>query len=120
VKDIPAYFINRYDMSWYKQATIRDELRLRYPQVKIWITEENDKIIFSYLYVPEELRGQGIGKKIMKEVIAYANSAKKPIYLTPETLSGKNRLISWYERFGFKDKSEDDFSTQHTMKKEPE
>jgi GNAT superfamily N-acetyltransferase len=106
-------------MNWYKFSTIRDDLRNKYPQLTIWLTEEPDKIILNDLRARKEMRGQGFGTSFMKDLIEYSKKVNKPIYLTPETSSGKNRLISWYEGLGFKDKPKSDFSVRHTMKRLP-
>lgn len=58
------------------------------------------KVPMTYLWfigVDPLAQGQGIGSKLLQEIINYSNSNKRPIYL--ETSTVKN--LPWYEKFGF-------------------
>ena len=58
-----------------------------------------------FIGVSPEFQGQGIGEKLMREIIADADQMKRPIYLETSTL--KN--IPWYQKFGFEVYGELDF-----------
>ena len=68
------------------------------------IYENTTSLILSRIIINDECRGQGIGTKIMEELVNYADSNSQIIALTPSSDFGgnKNRLIQFYKRFGFK------------------
>ena len=53
--------------------------------------------------IPKELKGQGIAKSIMKEILSIADKNNIILSLTPtnEFGSSKARLIDFYKKFGF-------------------
>ena len=68
--------------------------------------------------IEDEFRGNGIGSKVVEEIIEYAKKHNfKQILLSPQPLdlirdNNKNeddfkrksrRLVNWYSRFGFKE-----------------
>jgi GNAT superfamily N-acetyltransferase/5'(3')-deoxyribonucleotidase len=59
--------------------------------------------VLSKIVVPKELRGTGVGSKVMKDLIDKADNEHAIIALTPDTAFGgaKGRLIQFYKRFGF-------------------
>jgi GNAT superfamily N-acetyltransferase len=83
------------------------------------IYEFDDYIELSKVVVPKESRGSGIGTKFMNDLIKYAKSKNKDIFLTPSSDFGgsKGRLIQFYKGFGFKpNKGRDrDFRSKNTM-----
>jgi ribosomal protein S18 acetylase RimI-like enzyme len=58
-----------------------------------------------FIGVSPEFQGQGIGEKLMREILADADLMRRPIYLETSTL--KN--IPWYQKFGFEVYGELDF-----------
>ena len=68
------------------------------------IYENRGSLILSRIIVKPESRGSGIGKKIMSDLITYADNNKQIVALTPSSDFGgnKNRLIQFYKSFGFK------------------
>lgn len=68
------------------------------------IYENSTSIKLDRIIINPEFREQGIGKKIMNDLIQYADHNKQIIVLTPASDFGgnKNRLIQFYKSFGFK------------------
>ena len=81
---------------------------------------EKGDISLSRLIVPEGKRGEGIGTKVMTDIIEYADRNNKRIVLTPTKEFGATsvkRLKDLYKRFGFvenKGKNKD-FTTKESM-----
>lgn len=78
----------------------------------------------SKIIVNKEDRGSGIGKKVMQEIVDYADKFGKKITLTPSTDFGAtsvNRLKAFYKEFGFVENSgkNKDYSTKETMYRQP-
>ena len=83
-------------MSRYFIALV-DKKRAAY--VGSWLTIPNAEIL--NLFVLEEYRGQGIGKKLVDEVIKVCNKEKIDM-LTLEVRVSNNYAIKMYEDIGFK------------------
>lgn len=68
------------------------------------IYEKDTSMVLAKIVVKDEFRDTGIGSKVMSDLISYADKNNKIIVLTPSNSYGgnKNRLISFYQRFGFK------------------
>lgn len=85
---------------------IQDILKNKYGDYLIGldIYENKTSLILSRIILNKETRGEGIGTKIMNDLINYADNNKQIIALTPSSDFGgnKNRLIQFYKRFGFK------------------
>lgn len=66
--------------------------------------EDKKSIKIPKITVKPEYRGSGMGKKIMNDIIEYADRNKQVITLTPSSDFGgdKNKLIQFYKSFGFK------------------
>jgi predicted GNAT family acetyltransferase len=83
-----------------------------------------NKIELSRIFVPKQLRGQGLGSFAMKLLISYANEHKMVITLSPSTdfgASSVSRLNKYYKSFGFVDNKgrNKDFTISNTMYKLP-
>ena len=67
------------------------------------INERPNSIILSTIVINGQFRNQGIGTKVMEDLINYADENNKIIALTPSPDLGgtKSRLESFYRRFGF-------------------
>lgn len=68
------------------------------------IYEKDDSLVLAKIVIKDEFRDTGIGSKVMEDLISYADKNNKIIVLTPSSNYGgnKNRLIKFYQRFGFK------------------
>lgn len=68
------------------------------------IYENIDSLILSKIVIKKDVRQEGIGSKIMNDLINYADKNNKIIALTPSADYGgnKNRLVQFYKSFGFK------------------
>jgi tRNA nucleotidyltransferase/poly(A) polymerase/nicotinamide mononucleotide adenylyltransferase/GNAT superfamily N-acetyltransferase len=88
--------------------------------VALDIYEYPDYIELTRIVVPKDKRGEGIGSKVMKDIITYAKNNKKDIFLSPSTDFGgsKGRLLKFYKSFGFKPNhgSNRDFRSRESMK----
>jgi GNAT superfamily N-acetyltransferase len=97
----------------YVDFPVDDDISL-----EVW--EDKEKLELSTIIVPKKSRKQGIGSEIMNMVISYADTVKKPIYLTPDTSYGGtsvNRLKNFYKRFGFTKNK--DYEVSHSMVRYP-
>jgi predicted GNAT family N-acyltransferase len=66
--------------------------------------DNGDYLELGRIIVPKDDRKTGVGSKVMKKIIDYADSIGKDIRLTPSTDFGGtsvNRLKAFYSRFGF-------------------
>ena len=68
------------------------------------IYENTSSLILSKIVIKKDVRQEGIGSKILNDLINYADKNKQIIALTPSSDYGgnKNRLIQFYKKFGFK------------------
>jgi len=71
--------------------------------VDLRIYEEPELITLSKIIVPDTMRGQGIGTKVMLDLISYADSKGKIIATTPSEDFGGNKsgLLKFYRSFDF-------------------
>lgn len=73
-----------------------------YPQVDIYVTENDYKIHLMSIEVPPEDRSKGIGTNILNILKDYSVKVGKPIVLTPEAERGKKaKLDKFYRSSGF-------------------
>jgi ribosomal protein S18 acetylase RimI-like enzyme len=73
------------------------------------ISNIQPKIPMSYLWfigVDPTTQNQGIGSKLLQEIIDFSNNDNRPIYLETSTI--KN--LPWYEKFGFEVYNEQDLT----------
>lgn len=65
--------------------------------------KRNNSLEIGKIIVPKENRNKGIGSKVVSDIIKYADKNKMTIALDPSTDFGgnRNKLISFYKRFGF-------------------
>jgi len=119
-------------MNWYKRAqqkiTANDIAeKWRQQGITLYIFEKDNLIVLDSIIIPKEQRKQGIGTKIMEELINYADSVGKRFELSPgqkedyHGTTSKGRLVNFYKRFGFKENKgrNKDFTTNKTMYREP-
>ena len=59
--------------------------------------------VLSKIEVPKDQRGQGVGSRIMQQIIDRMDKEGAVIALTPDSVFGgsKSKLIDFYKRFGF-------------------
>ena len=64
---------------------------------------EGKYIIVHKIIVPKEKRGEGVGEKILKTVLEYADTIGKTVVLDASGDFGGsvNKLKKWYKRHGF-------------------
>lgn len=104
---------------------IEDILRSKYEKFLsgLDIYENKNSLVLSRIIINKDVRGEGIGKKIMTDLINYADRNKQIIALTPSSDFGgsKDRLIQFYKQFGFKHNKDQykNFEFQHTMIRYP-
>lgn len=87
-----------------KQVKSLTEIKQEYSGVsKLFVSERSNDVYVSSIIVNKDMRNQGIGTKIMKDIIEYANSINKPVTLTPsKDLGGKiTKLREFYKDLGF-------------------
>ena len=104
-------------------------IRDKYPVTSFEIKQSKiGDIVLSRVFIPKELHGQGIGTKIMDDLLQYADAHKKRITLTPAEKSVQHgttsaaRLQQFYKRFGFKPNKgrNKDFRVSDTMIRDPQ
>jgi GNAT superfamily N-acetyltransferase len=79
-------------------------LAAKYPGVKLDLSARNGKpLILNRVVVPEDMRGQGIGSSIMREILDYADNTGATVALSPSASFGgnKKRLERWYRSMDF-------------------
>jgi hypothetical protein len=82
-----------------------DDIKNKYKDVAdLVVWDGRTSVDVSKIVVNPEHRNQGIGTKIMNDVIAYANSVNKPVSLSPsKDFGGKiGKLKQFYGGLGFK------------------
>jgi len=73
-------------------------LKERYPDVHLSVPENEDRVTLLTMMVPEAKQGQGIGSEIIEDLIDYAQSSEKELYVHPTT-----DTMAFYKKLGFKD-----------------
>lgn len=100
------------------KENIENSLQSKY-KVDLDVYEYPTHLELRRIVVPQDKRGQGIGSKVMNDLIKYAQSNKKDLFTTPDSSFGgsKPRLVQFYKSFGFKDNkgSNRDFRSKETM-----
>jgi ribosomal protein S18 acetylase RimI-like enzyme len=100
----------KYKISEHKLDTVvrtfEDALMAKYPQldsVGMYMQSSNGALYLSDLYIKPGFKGQGIGSKVMQEIVAFADKHGLSMVLIPEPDTGSvQRLVKFYSRFGFK------------------
>ena len=92
--------------------------------IENYVSEKNGVITLSQIVVPKEQRGHGIGSDAMRKLVAYADSTRQRIALSPSVdfgASSKSRLVRFYKQFGFFENKgrNKDFTISETMIREP-
>lgn len=79
------------------------DIQNKYP-VTIWIHENNLGIlVLDKILVDAARVGEGIGTRVMNEIVTFADGHQKIIVLTPSSSFGGSvvRLKAFFRRFGF-------------------
>lgn len=87
-----------------KLASVSQSLENTYPGLKLDISGGGGRpVVVHRIEVPKELRSQGIGTSVMRDIINYADDAGEIVALSPSSDFGgsKSRLIDWYSSLGF-------------------
>ena len=85
--------------------SLEDILTLKYKDQlgRLDLYEYPKSITVSTIVVSPDFRNQGIGSKVMQDIVNYADETNKIVVLTPSSdLGGNvNRLYDFYGKFGF-------------------
>ena len=89
-------------------STLSKSLEKKYGLDQLSIIPNNvGDMYLNTIIVPKEKRNQGIGTKVMKEIIDFANKNKLRIVLSPATkddyigTTSRSRLVNFYKSLGF-------------------
>jgi len=88
--------------------------------IRLYLTNRND-LKLDHLVVPKELRKQGIGSSIMREIIDYADKNQYRLILTTASkdqyfgTTSSGRLKKFYKQFGLKENKGKDYSISENM-----
>lgn len=103
--------------------SIEQSLSQKYPNIDLSVFENENGLTLSKIVVSENQRSEGIGTKVMNDLIDYADKNNLPIGVTPDTTFGgsKTRLESFYKKFGFvRNKGRNkDFNFRETFVRQP-
>ena len=94
---------------WYRMAQEQNDIQElinfflnKYPEIVLRINEYDNKIKLEKIFIPKELRGQGIGTEIITALKEYSQKVGKPIVLNPEPEKvKKGALQRFYKRNEF-------------------
>lgn len=104
-------------------ADIRDELRAHFPDLTLHLGGSTPFLVLDMISVPKPLRGQGLARAAMEQLVAAADAAGRPMALTPDSSLGssKARLVAFYRSFGFVPNSgrNKDFGIMESMIRQP-
>ena len=113
---------NRLQVSESTSKALKTSLEKKHG-VKLSYSVSGDLMDLYSIVVPKDKRGQGLGSKVMKEIISWADQNDIIISLTPsgDLGSSVSRLKKFYSGLGFKlNKGRNkDFRTQNTMIRYP-
>ena len=105
-----------------KSSSLKADLEKKYG-VSLSYSLSNDLLDFNKIIVPKEKRGQGVGTKVMKEILRWADGNDIIIALTPSSEFGSavSMLKKFYAGLGFKANKgrNKDYRTQNTMIRYP-
>lgn len=97
----------------------------KYPSVALDLAgkDTTGPLTVSRIVVPPNERGQGLGGRVMQDIIEFADNNGRQLALTPDSALGtpKSRLNSWYREMDFqpnKGRSRD-FSISEAMVRDP-
>lgn len=86
-----------------KPGSIATDLEKQFPGLSLRVMEDKSSLTIGKIVLPKELRGQGIGSNVMRDILDYADKTGKRVNLSPSADFGGNvnRLKDYYKRFGF-------------------
>lgn len=95
--------VSSMDQQARETSQVVDDLRAKYPDLKLDAMESRGKINLSRIALPKDQQGQGTGTEIMRELIAHADDTGKTITLSPSGDFGGSveRLKKFYKSLGF-------------------
>jgi GNAT superfamily N-acetyltransferase len=102
---------------------IEDELKEKYKEylTDLSITKSTAKkaLLLNNIVIKKEYRSKGIGRKIIEDLIKYADENNWIITLSPSSYYGipEQRLKEYYKSFGFEDNTDSRFI--HKMIRKP-
>jgi ribosomal protein S18 acetylase RimI-like enzyme len=83
----------------YPQACSEIILVDSQPAGWIFLDETPEQVYLAEIMISIEMRGQGVGAAVLREVLARADRARKPVRLSVNVMN--TRAIQLYERLGF-------------------
>jgi predicted GNAT family N-acyltransferase len=122
VNGIPGNMIRLTNLlTSINEGFVLQNLESKY-NIELDLYDNGKFLVLSRIVIPKEMRGQGLGKQVMNDIIRYADNENKIIYLTPSKSFGASsisRLEQFYKQFGFVNKDRSDFSTKEKMVRYP-
>lgn len=115
----------RIERSPAEARAFAQEVKARYPGITLDLSgsEHSEYVTLGLISIPKEMRGQGIAKKVMQELVDEADANGWTLDCTPSSDFGssKARLVEFYRGFGFVPNSgrNKDFGTRETMLRLP-
>ena len=103
-----------------KGRTLARSLSSKYDGLELYLSDiDEDLIVLEKIEIHEDQRGTGVASEVMEKLINWADQTNTKIALTPSSDFGANkqRLISFYRRFGFQPNKNEakDFRVSETM-----
>jgi GNAT superfamily N-acetyltransferase len=87
---------------------LENDIKSKYPQlhqIELFMDGDKNSLFLGDVSVKDQFRGTGVGTRVMNDIVAFADANGVPIVLIPnpenETKAAVNRLILFYNRFGF-------------------
>lgn len=81
-----------------------DDIQAKYPEVEMSVTGNPQRgYTVNKIVVPSDARGQGVGTRVMREILQSADNEGATVSLTPSQDFGGavSRLREWYKSLGF-------------------
>ena len=102
--------------------TLQRYLKERYPVLDLELFGQKKDGVFSvsvsFIRLPKEYRGRGYGSVVFDEIFTWADAEGICITLTPSSVE-KEKLVKYYKRLGFVEKSFTSVATYDTMVRLP-
>jgi len=101
----------------------QDSIIEKYGLSHLRLYQKNNDLILDMIVVPKDKRKQGIGSKVLEDIVHYADVNNLRILLTTGVrddfhgTTSTNRLKTFYKKFGFVENKgrNKDFTTSHNM-----
>lgn len=112
----------------FSVTELEDQLSSKYGLENLSLYDRGNDIVLNMIAVPKEKQKQGIGTKVMEELVSFADESGKRILLSPGLkdsnfgTTSRSRLVKFYKRFGFVENKgrNKDFQISEGMYREPQ